>query len=155
MSDLRLQFDPSAAVGVPAHVTLMFPFVPPRDLTEALIDSLEALIAGTAAFQFSLMRVNEFAEGVVYLEPEPAEPFRRLTTEIAQEFRVLPYGGVFGDEPVPHLTVGVVQEASARRQLVTELSRQVPIVINANEAWLMVKSEAGRWNLVRHMRFRA
>jgi 2'-5' RNA ligase len=151
--DLRMQHDPSAAAGVPPHVTLMFPFVPPRDLTEPTFDTLEQLITGTRAFQFSLTRVNEFEQGVVYLEPEPAEPFVQLTRELSRRFGILPFGGDFGEEPVPHLTVAILESASTRERLVNQLSSLVPIVIRADEAWLMVGNNATRWNVVRQMRF--
>jgi len=152
--DLRLKYDPSAAAGVPPHITLMFPFVPPPDLTEPMIDTLEILIGNTTAFQFSLTRVKEFEQGIVFLEPEPANPFIELTTGISRRFGLLPYGGDFGSEPVPHLTVGILENVSARRQLVKELSGPVPIVVEAEEAWLMVGSNASRWNVVRQMPFR-
>jgi 2'-5' RNA ligase len=132
----------------------MFPFLPPSDLTGPVIASLETLIRATRAFQFSLTRVNEFQQGVVYLEPEPAKPFADLTKEISRHFGMLPYGGDFGEEPVPHLTVAVVEPASTRQQLVSQVSGLVPIVIQAEEAWLMVGSNASRWNVLRQMRFR-
>ena len=151
--DLRLQLDASAAAGVPPHVTLMFPFLPPPDLTGPIVDSLEALVRGARAFELRLTGVNEFELGVVYLEPEPAEPFVKLTTEISRRFGMLPYGGDFGEEPVPHLTVGLVEQESARRELVNQVSRLVPIVVKAESVWLMIGSNAGSWNLIREMRF--
>jgi 2'-5' RNA ligase len=132
----------------------MFPFVPPPDLTGPTMDTLETLISGTSAFRFSLTRVNEFEQGVVYLQPEPAEPFAELTKEISRRFGMLPFGGDFGDEPVPHLTVAILESASRRQQIVTQLSGLVPIVLKAEEAWLMVGSNASRWNVARQMRFR-
>jgi 2'-5' RNA ligase len=152
--DLRMQYDPSAAAGIPPHVTLMFPFIPPRDLTEPTIDTLEKLISRTRALQFSLTRVNEFEQGVVYLEPEPAEPFAELTREISRQFGILPFGGDFGEEPVTHLTVAIVESATTRQQLVNQLGAEVPIVIRAEEAWLMVGTNGTAWNIVRQMRFR-
>jgi 2'-5' RNA ligase len=77
--ELRLQYDPSAKAGVPPHVTLMFPFLPPSELTEAKVNALAVLLSGEERFEFSLTRVREFEQGVVYLEPEPAEPFILLT----------------------------------------------------------------------------
>ena len=153
VGDLRMQYDPSAAAGVPPHITLMFPFVPPPDLTGPTMDTLETMIRGTRSFRFSLTRVNEFEQGVVYLQPEPAEPFVELTNEISRRFGMLPFGGDFGDEPVPHLTVAILGSAAARQQIVTQLNSVVPIDIRAEEAWLMVGSNAGGWNVVRQMRF--
>jgi 2'-5' RNA ligase len=148
-----MQYDPSAAAGVPPHITLMFPFIPPADLTEGTIEILEKLIRGTGAFQFSLTRVNQFEQGVVYLEPEPTGPFVQLTRKISREFGILPFGGDFGDEPVAHLTVGIDQSADTRQQIVNQLHLVVPIVVAAEEAWLMVGSNASAWSTVRRMPF--
>ena len=154
VSDLRLRYDPSAAAGVPPHITLMFPFMPPPDLTGPIIDSLETLIRGTRAFRFSLTQAKQFEHGVVYLQPEPAEPFAQLTKEISRRFGMLPYGGDFGEEPLAHLTVAIVEPTSTRQHLSNQLSGLLPIVLRAEEAWLMVGSNASRWNIVRQMRFR-
>jgi hypothetical protein len=40
VTDLRIRHDPSAAKGVPPHLTLMYPFIPAPDLTEPVIDQL-------------------------------------------------------------------------------------------------------------------
>jgi 2'-5' RNA ligase len=112
--DLRLKYDPSAAAGVRPHITLMFPVVPPPDLSEPAIETLETLISGTTPFQFSLTGVNQFHQG----------------------------------------TVAILESASGRQQIATQLSELVPIVIEAEEAWLMVGSNAGGWKVVRQMRFR-
>jgi 2'-5' RNA ligase len=152
--DLRMQYTPSARAGVPPHVTLMIPFVPPLDLTDAAIDALTMLMSRTRAFDCSLTQVNQFDGGVVYLEPEPAEPFARLTREISRQFGVRLYRGDFGDRPVVHLTVAILESAATRQQVVTQLNDLVPIDLRAEEAWLMVGSNASGWNVVRQMPFR-
>src|SRR6266568_4621429 len=93
VSDLRSKHDPSATAGVPPHLTLMFPFVPPTELTEGTIDLLASLMAATAGFDFALIQVREFEGGVVYLEPDPAAPFMDLTQRIGERFALLPFGG--------------------------------------------------------------
>ena len=40
---LRLDYDPSAGLGVPPHVTLMYPFLPQAHLASASIEKLERL----------------------------------------------------------------------------------------------------------------
>lgn len=132
--DLRMDYDPSAAAGIPAHVTLMFPFTSPADLTEPIIETLEGLVSSAKAFEFSLTRVGQFEQGVVYLEPEPAAPFARLTKNIGRQFGLLPYGGAFGDNPVTHLTVAMLDFPLNRQDLVTKLGTQLPIRIRAEEA---------------------
>ena len=149
-----MRYDPSAAAGVPPHVTLMFPFAPPSELTEGTIETLETLISGTESFKFSLAGVNQFDHGVVYLEPEPAGPFVELTRKISRQFGILPFGGDFGEEPVPHLTVGILESTETRQLLMNQLRTALPIVTRAEESWLMVGSNTRAWKLLRRMPFR-
>lgn len=98
----RTLHDPSAALGVPAHVTLLFPWCDPTD------DDLGALAAiARAAPQVDVAfgAVRDFPGGVTWLAPEPDEPFRRLTAAMRDRWPDWPpYGGRI-DDPVPHLTV--------------------------------------------------
>jgi 2'-5' RNA ligase len=152
--ELRLQYDPSAKAGVPPHITLMFPFLPPSELTEAKVDALAVLLSGEKRFEFSLSRVSEFEQGVVYLEPEPAEPFILLTRKIGDLFDLLPFGGEFGDTPVPHLTLTVPESRMTRDQIATQLVSLLPIPLAAHQAWLMVGSNSSTWKTVARMPFR-
>jgi 2'-5' RNA ligase len=149
--DLRMQYDPSAAEGISPHVTLMFPFTQPADMTEHIIDTLEGLISQARAFDFSLTRVGQFEQGVVYLEPEPAAPFAHLTREIGRQFRIKPFGGQFGENPVTHLTVAILDSPLKRQDLVTRLGPELPIRVRAEEAWLMVGANSSSWKIVRRM----
>jgi 2'-5' RNA ligase len=155
VGELREQFDPSARAGIPAHLTILFPFVPPDELTEQQEDDLKNVLDRVAGFDYSLSEVGEFEQGVVYLAPEPEEPFARLTREVSQHFGLLPFGGAHGDKPVPHLTVAVNQSAARRRQLGRQLSEGLPIHCRASEAWLMVGSNATRWQVARRLPLQA
>jgi 2'-5' RNA ligase len=149
--DLRWRHDPSAAAGIPPHVTLMFPFVPPADLTEPLVESLEALIAAANPFDFALTRVHEFEQGVVYLEPEPAGPFAQLTRDIGRRFGLLPFAGAFGERPIPHVTVAMPESGIRSPRVSDELGPYLPISLRAEAAWLMVGSNAQGWRTFREM----
>jgi 2'-5' RNA ligase len=87
--------------GLPAHVTLLFPFPEPhRDVVEATGD----VLSGVRAFDVEFREVRRFPN-VAYLAPEPAEPFAALTHALVQRFPAWqPYGGQF-DEVIPHLTI--------------------------------------------------
>src|SRR5207248_214499 len=67
---LRLDHDPSASAGIPPHVTLMYPFLPPPHLSQPVIQELERLTSNVTPFDYALTKVREFEQGVVYLEPE-------------------------------------------------------------------------------------
>src|SRR5262245_49753370 len=101
---LRLRFDPVAKLGVPAHVTVLYPFMDPALMNSVVLAQAAEAIAGVRGFDFSLERVERFP-GVAYLAPEPSAAFVRLTNMLASRFPDCPpYGGRFGTV-VPHLTV--------------------------------------------------
>jgi len=134
---LRLQHDGSAAKGVPAHVTILFPFAPPEQVDE---DALARLFAGFPAFDFALDRVERFDDEVVWLHPEPSRPFEDLTAAVFERFPDYPpYEGAH-DVVIPHLTVsdsGVV-----------DVDVPLPIASRAHEVTLIEEAEAdGRWTV--------
>jgi 2'-5' RNA ligase len=54
----RDQYDPSAAAGMPAHITVLYPFKPPQDLTAAVVTALQELFTRFSSFTFSLAHVR-------------------------------------------------------------------------------------------------
>jgi 2'-5' RNA ligase len=135
------------SVGVPAHITLVFPFVPATQLDQHVIASLAEIIGEIGAFEFALRRSARFP-GTLYLAPEPTSPFIRLTEAIVRRFpQHPPYEGAF-DSVVPHLTVAhgdapLVAEAEA------EVERFLPITSIAHEALLLeeVTADWGCWQV--------
>jgi 2'-5' RNA ligase len=119
----RLLHDPSAAIGVPAHVTVLFPFVAPGRLDGAVDEAIRELAAEHRAFRVSFARVEAF-DDVVWLGPEPDAPLRELTRAAWARFpEHPPYGGRFADV-VPHLTVAQ-GDAAAVRRLRSEIERDL------------------------------
>lgn len=131
---LRLEHDSSAARGVPAHITILFPFAPPEDVDDG---ALEQLFARFHPFDFVLDRVERF-DDVTWLHPEPSLPFVDLTAAVAERWPDYPpYEGAF-DEPIPHLTVS---------ETPIEVTVQLPIASRAHEVTLIEEDEAtGRWS---------
>lgn len=112
VADLRALHDPVASLGVPAHITLLFPFLPPEAIGDRERSALAGLFGSVASFAFRLNRMGRFPQ-TVYLEPEPAGPFVALTAALAKAFPSCPpYGGQFG-EVVPHLTISDKDPAAA------------------------------------------
>jgi 2'-5' RNA ligase len=131
---LRLLHDPSAALGVPAHVTVLFPFAPPDEVDEA---GVAELTAAHAAFAFELASVRCFGDEVTYLAPEPAAPFSALTDDAAARWPAYPpYEGVH-DVVIPHLTVGLG---------VVEVDVALPMRCFARELRLLEEAADGRWS---------
>ena len=78
VGSFRERHDPSAAAGVPAHITLLYPFLAPDEIDAAAIESLQQCFASIQPFRFALAGIRRFP-GVLYVAPEPSEPFRELT----------------------------------------------------------------------------
>jgi 2'-5' RNA ligase len=145
---LRLRLDPSAGRGVPAHVTILYPFVPPEALDAAVAAELESLFGDVPAFSFELRTVKWFGTTVVWLAPEPDTPFRELTRRVTARWRdVPPYGGAVSD-PVPHLTIGDGATSSELKEAARQVSESLPIAALAREVWLMTgTSSPNTWTL--------
>ena len=129
VADLRARFDPSAAEGVPAHVTVAVPFLTRAELGPTGFARLEAALRQTPAFDFVLERVGRF-ERTAWLAPEPAAPFVAMTRALMRAFPGWqPYDGAH-DRIVPHLTAadGDADTAEAvARELAARLARRGPV----------------------------
>jgi len=149
VKSFRDQYDPSAAVGVPAHVTILYPFKPPDELTADVIATLQDLISRLPSFYVSFQEFQGFPD-TLYLAPLPAGPFRHLTEIIVERYpETPPYGGAFS-EIVPHLTVAQVDDIQ-RLDKITEEFREVsqkklPISARVNTVSLMDNS-SGSWKV--------
>lgn len=146
---LRSQFDRSAGRGMPAHITLLYPFVHPDEVSGALCDALRELFAGLASFRFLLEAVCGFP-GVVYLLPDPLAPFDALTRAIADRFPAYPpYGGAFAN-PLPHLTIAQAPPALSLADVVEDFlasaRASLPVPCAADDIALAVKRD-GRWGI--------
>lgn len=144
---LRSKHDPIAALGLPAHITINFPFVPGVDPTPDTINRLRKTFAGAQPFSFTLDQIGRFPN-VVYLAPTPSAPFVQLTEQIAQEFpESPPYEGRF-DDITPHLTIASSTDSdrlgSAEQAFSETASGQLPLNAEAYQVWLM-DDTSGRW----------
>jgi 2'-5' RNA ligase len=142
---LRNRMDPSAAQGVPAHVTLIYPFMPVDGLKDDVRRRIEQIIASEPAFSFTLGSVGRWPN-VVYLSPEPADPFRRLTRALAEAFpEYPPYEGAH-DDVVPHLTIAQDVPEDYYAAAEHALPGMLPIRDVCREAWLIGHTPDQPWH---------
>lgn len=144
----RQRYDPAAAAGMPAHVTVLYPFAPPDEIDTDVLAAVLDVVGDDPVFVARFHSIGTFPGGVLWLRPEPAEPFRRLTLLLAAAFpRFPPYGGAF-PETVPHLTIGIDLPADAADEVHSELGPGVerhPIVTEVREVALHTRDTDGRW----------
>lgn len=134
----RAVHDPSAHTGVPAHITLVVPWVPPEQVKQDHLDELQKLLGSWHAFEYQLDGVRWFGERVLWLSPAPSEPFKQLTAMLADHFETPPWEGEFA-EVVPHLTVGLAGYAlgSSLADAAADLARKLPVTCRAAEVDVM------------------
>ena len=87
----RARIDEAARDGVPAHITVLYPFLPPARISDRLLASLGRLFAGVAAFEFKLDRIGWSGEEVVWLGPRDPTPFSILTSLTFTAFPSSPF----------------------------------------------------------------
>jgi hypothetical protein len=105
-------------------VTILFPFLPSENLVPDVRRRLAAVATSVDPFEALFNRTGHFP-GVIYLAPEPAAPFVRLTELVLSQFPDHPpYGGAF-DEIVPHLTI-CDSEAAPLDALAEQAARSLP-----------------------------
>lgn len=144
VGDWRQRYTFDAPAGIPAHVTILFPFVEPARLGE-VESRLAELVSGTAAFELTFARTARWPE-LLYLVPEPAEPFVALTRAVEREWPDQPpYGGAH-ETIVPHLTVAESPDSALLDRIAAEVGPQLPIATRVREASLFVEDHAGRWH---------
>jgi|tagenome__1003787_1003787.scaffolds.fasta_scaffold20351809_2 2'-5' RNA ligase len=144
VAGLRDRFDPSAKVGVPAHITVLYPFLAPEQIGEETLAKVRRTLLRAAEFSFRLCRVEHFPTAT-YLAPEPSKPFIQLTESLVGEFPTrLPYGGQY-DGIAPHLTVA--QGQYSRDLVEKELNEKLPpggIEASCREV-VLIENSSGVW----------
>jgi hypothetical protein len=127
--------------GVPAHVTLLYPFVPADELGAATVAQLAALFAAAAPFDAAFREVRRWPE-LAYLAPDPPEPFVALTEAIVARWPAQPpYAGETA-EIVPHLTCAMGASELLDR-VEADIRPRLPIAARVTEALLIEEVEPG------------
>jgi len=145
---LRLEHDPHAIAGVPAHVTCLAPFVPPCLIDDKVMGALGDVATAFEGFRVHFPAIEEFP-GVVWLRPEPEDRFRALTRALVATFPDYPpYEGAFPD-PQPHMTVGMdldpLTQAELREQTDRDITPRLPFQAVVTSMSLLILDLHGSW----------
>lgn len=133
----RRRYDAAARVGVPAHVTVLYPFVAPAEVTRVVRERAAAVAAATAPFDLVLRRTAWFDETVVYLAPEDPDPLVALTAAVTAAFPGHPPYQGRHPQTVPHLTVAHHQPRPVLREVERAVLPVLPVhqPVTAIELW--------------------
>jgi 2'-5' RNA ligase len=146
VSEPRSRMDGNARLGIPAHITVLFPFMPPAHIDDAVLRRLACVFAATPAFEHRLVRTSWFDEDVLWLAPEDDSPFRSLTESVHREFPDYAHFGGQYENVVPHLTIAdrcPLEQMQSAEHLV---EKHLPISCVAAGVSLVVQRDAsGAW----------
>jgi 2'-5' RNA ligase len=133
----RLACDVAARVGVPAHLTVAYPFKPPELLDDGDVSVLSELFATTRSFEITFSDTGWFGDEVLFLEPEDAAAIVSLTRRVERAFPDYPIYGGAHDDIHPHLTVGHGVGASVLRAVEREVRPHLPLtqMVTRVELW--------------------
>lgn len=129
--DIREHLDPSASWGVPAHVSIIYPFARARKLTRELLGAARAIAADTAPFRVRFERTGWFGDTTLWLDPRPQPRLDGLIARCMAAFpQFPPYGGEF-DEVIPHLTIATGRSAQEAKEAERKVLPELPITATA------------------------
>lgn len=136
----------AAKDGMPPHITLLYPWRP-HPLRDNDLSTLRGALAGMHRFFVSFNTVGRFP-GVLYLVPAPSIRLRELILRLSDAFPdTPPYGGTFGLNPEPHLTV-----FKATESVLDAVEREVraaivadPITVEIREVTVDAEVAPNRW----------
>jgi 2'-5' RNA ligase len=142
----RERFDPSARRNVPAHVTILYPFMPPAAVDTTVLAELAAIAAGVRCFEYRLSETRRFPVAL-YLAPQPDDSFAALTASVHRAFPDYPpFDGKFATV-VPHVTVAHGDEAQ-----LCEIEIELRIALASGSAirarcfeMVLIENSSGVW----------
>ncbi len=113
---IRETHDAESFNRVPAHITLLYPFVPPDQVEEAE-KVLAKICKKCTPFMLTLDRYGQF-EDALFLEPSQPEKIIELFTKISEAFPDYPpYEGERGKGFHPHLTLAKLDKPAQAKKI--------------------------------------
>jgi len=138
----------NAADGVPAHVTMLHPFIAPERLELDVRRVLASVAAAHDAFEYSQAGPARWP-GTIYVRVEPDAPFVRLQAALARAFPAFPiYGEDTDFEFVPHVTIAEGVAAEDPWTLADPAWAAVPRRHRASAVEVIARGASAGWRTV-------
>lgn len=142
----RKLYMPDAMHHVEPHITVAYPFVP-FNILEENMPRLRSVLQRCYPRRLSIRGFSTFSEqGVLYLHLADPERVRSLYRAILAEFPEYPaYGGQFGEELTPHLTVGRFATPEKLQEAYEKVAG-LRLYFGWDVTWVAVKFQTGDGN---------
>jgi len=126
----RAEHDDAARYGIPAHVTVRTPFVPPEQWRDPSMASLERLLP----FEVTLARLEDRPGALVVLV-EPDDGLREMTEAVGLQWPTLPPHRGNRPDLAYHVTVVRTPDDGIRSQAWDAIAPHLPLRVTGTELW--------------------
>ena len=145
LSEHRRAHTPSGRDGMPAHATLLAPFVHASRLDSFDRRRMRDTIGRFPAFDVRLPTFGLFEEiGCLYLEPRPREPFVEMSQALLEVYPEVEFPPE-GKEIVPHVTIGSHLTEEQQEEVRRAVAPNLPVRARVDRAVLYERDANGRW----------
>ena len=120
----------------PAHITLIYPFMPPELISEEALTSFADFFDGFAPLSFELT-IGWFGKEVLLLIPRPSAGLVALTEAVLARWPEYPYYAGAYETIDPHLSLGF-GDAQSLEPIAAAVEPQTPLTGNAAAVSLRV-----------------
>ena len=145
---LRRRAVGDALEGVPAHLTMLFPFVEPGRLTAEVMGRIAEVAAATPPFDYELAGSAVWPD-TIYVAVNPVEPFVALQRRLGEAFPDFPiYGSDPGFEFVPHVTIAEGPPIADPATLVDRAWRSLPRPGRATHLEVIARPSDAPWRTI-------
>jgi 2'-5' RNA ligase len=141
---LRRQCVRDARLGVPAHVTLLYPFLEPTALKGRIRRTIASIAAAHPSFQFELSGPREWPD-TVYAAVHPEDRFLAIHRELAAAFPDYPIYSRPGFELIPHVTIAESEHVGNAAPLGHPAWSTLPAKGSVDGLEVIAEGEDGRW----------
>lgn len=120
--------------GLPAHVSLLYPFLDASRIDVTTLEWLRALAAAQPPVELSFDEVGR-EPGFVYLD---ASQLGALAEQVWGRWpEILPYGGQFGPRPGAHVTVAMGISEDEADSIAERAAKLLPMTGVVDRFWLV------------------
>ena len=131
--------------GVPAHVTLLYPFVEAERLVVCHALEAQRALSDVQPFECSFASIGRFDDPpvAIYLEPKPVEQFSAMIEALTAAFpKFPPYGGTV-EEVITHLTVVETADRTLWAEVEEWIGSQLPVRTSVQRFSIYVQTDTG------------
>ncbi len=129
--------------GISAHITVLYPFIPPYRITSATIKAIAGVIEPVEPFSVSAPAMGHH-ETTTFLNVEPSLGVTELTARIFDRWPEHPPYGLANQDIPPHITLA---DEMLPDELAETVDPHLPIAIELHELVLMTRRWSGQWKV--------